>query len=379
MTTTGDLFSLPNELLVYVLTHLDDADIVQVRFVCRRLGSNSIDEFGRRYFRHLKVLRNERSIARLQKIAKLTNLNRYVRNITISGELSEKEICNHSKRWHQDLANAVQGFPNLEIFEISNFNSAITAEASGEISRGKKICSCILSVAIQLFRTPRRSTKSKLKLGISVDDQSPYNHLFDPRTPSWKTTSAPNVSSLKLITHDGDDHNWEIDLLDSLGELQHFDIEGNMPDSTWAKLSWPMLKTMELKDLDLPNDGLITFIVRHSATLSSASLVNITVLDGTWEEALQKVTEMKQLCHVHLIDLYQTESSTEAPDSLKVNFPEMESEVVLNDSGDVGIASKVFRHDFWTTSLPGDSTHLVDLRLVSAAVDGKIKYEQGRW
>ena len=137
-----------------------------------------------------------------------------------------------------------------------------------------------------------------------------------------------------------------------------------------------MLNTMELKDLYLPNNDFVTFILRHSTTLSSVALVDVTVREGTWEESLQKVTGMKQLRHVHLVDLYQMDPSAEAPDSLKPNFPEMEPEVVLNDSDDIGVAAEDFHHHFWAT-LAGDLTYLVDLRLVKAAVKGEIECEQG--
>jgi hypothetical protein len=371
MTTTSVLFSLPDELLLHIMVHVDNANIVRVRLVCRRLEKLAIEEFRRRFLSHLLVLHDKRSVAKLQTIARQERLNRYVRNITISGRLSEGEMRNQSERcinWHQDHASAIQGFPNLELFTIDNI-----------LSHGEEVCSCIFSVAIKVFQSLGLSTEPRLNLAISADDASPYTHLFDPRAQSWKDFSALKVSSLTLVTREEGDNTWEADLLYSLRNLQHCNIEGNVPYPTWAELSWPMLNTMELKNLYLPNIDFVAFIVRHSTTLSSIALANVTVREGTWEEPLQKVAGMKQLRHVHLIELYQMDPSAEAPDSLKPNFPEVEPEVVLNDSDDISIAAEVFRHHFRTATSTDDSTYLVDLRLVKAAVEGEIGYEQGHW
>jgi hypothetical protein len=282
---------------------------------------------------------------------------------------------------HQDLTRAIQGFPELKIITIDNLNLAITTDASEEFSHGKEICSCILSGATQVFQSLRLSTEPRLNLRISVDDASPYTHLFDPRVQSWKEYFAPKVSSLALVTHDGGDHTWELDFLDSLRNLQHFDIEGNVPDLTWAKLSWHMLSTTELRDLYLPTDGFIAFIMRHSTTLSSVGLEEITLYGGTWVDPLQKVIEMKQLSRLSLCSLYQMDSSAKVPDSFELSFPAMKREVELLDRNDFGIAAEILNHHFWITTSdePGDTRYLVDLRLVKAFVDGEIEFQHGQW
>lgn len=158
-------------------------------------------------------------------------------------------------------------------------------------------------------------------------------------------------------------------------------MEGNVPDSTWAMFAWPMINTVELEDLCVSMDIFVTFIRKHSTTLWSVALIDITVLQGTWLEPPKEVTKVNKMCHVYLLNLYRINSSGEVSDSLETNLPEMEPEVLLNDSDDVEVASEVFRHHFWTSTsnLPGDPRHLVDLRLVSAAVDGEKGYGHGHW
>jgi hypothetical protein len=73
----------PVDLLVYV----DNAKIVQMRLVCKRLEKAAVDEFERRFLNHLLVLHDERSVAKLQTIARQDRLNRYFRKSSISGEL----------------------------------------------------------------------------------------------------------------------------------------------------------------------------------------------------------------------------------------------------------------------------------------------------
>jgi hypothetical protein len=94
MTTTGNLFLLPNELLLYVLVYIDNATIVQVRLVCRDLEKVAIEEFGRCFLNYLLVLHDERSVEKLRRIARQNRLNCYVRNIRISGELPNRELRN---------------------------------------------------------------------------------------------------------------------------------------------------------------------------------------------------------------------------------------------------------------------------------------------
>jgi hypothetical protein len=81
-----------------------------MRLVCKRLEKAAVDEFGRRFLNHLLVLHDERSVAKLQTIARQDRLNRRFRKSSISGELSKEEMRNQSERcmnWHQDLASVI--------------------------------------------------------------------------------------------------------------------------------------------------------------------------------------------------------------------------------------------------------------------------------
>ncbi|KAF2785797.1 hypothetical protein K505DRAFT_368793 [Melanomma pulvis-pyrius CBS 109.77] len=157
-------------------------------------------------------------------------------------------------------------------------------------------------------------------------------------------------------------------------------MEGYIPDPTWDNLSWPLLHTLELNDLFLSSNSFVGFITRHDKTLSSLALMRIGISGGTWEEPLQEVTKMKQLCHFHLIDLFQPAPSVEDPHSfelIELIDTKIGTEVVLGNKDDINLATEVFRHKFWTTEL--DSEYLVDLRLVRAVVEGEISYKNGRW
>ena len=387
MTTNSKLLSLPNELLLHVLANLDNADIAKVRIVCRHLNSISIDEFGQRCCRHLLVMHHERSVTNLQTLASHPRLKCYVQNITVTGTLSKEDMRNQLElcaNWHQDLASTIQRFPTLKTFTIDNLSSAIASILLENSICGEETCSCIFRVATKVFQSPCQSNKLKLNLWISANDAQPYVHLFDPKATSWTDKSASKVSSLRLVTSEEGDNTWEVDLLHSVQNLQHFNLEGSIPDPTWEVLSWPTLNTMELKDLHLPNSGFVAFIMKHNTTLSSVSLVDVTVLEGTWLAPLLKITELKEgvrkICHVHLINLYQTNSSAEVP-ALELNFLEMEPELVLNDSDDIDVAAEAFRLHFCTTSpnVLSDSMYMVDFRHAKAAVEGQIQYENGHW
>ena len=373
------LLSLPDELVLHVLTYLDNADVLQIRRVCGDLETKSIHAFGFRYFRHLLVTHHERSVARLQSVATQSRLVRHVRSITISGELSEGDLRIEWERcssWHHKLASAIQGVPNLDMLTIDNLPPAMASKTSGISGHPANICSCIFSVAIKTLQNLILSNEPGLTLRISANGAWPY---IQPSDPLWKDNSALKVSSLMLVTRDEGDNTWETNLLYSVQNLEHFNMEGNVPDPTWAKLSWPMLNTVELKDLWVPNDGFVAFVMRHSTTLSSVSLTDITILEGTWLEPLRKVTEMNKLHHVHLINLYQTDCSGEVSATFENNFSEMEPEVVLDSSDDIAVADEAFCHHFWTCASehPGHGRHLVDFRFLRAALDGEIECEHG--
>lgn len=231
------LLTLPDELLLHILTYLDNAESLQVRHVCRDLVSRSIDAFGFRYFRHLLVTHRERSVARLQSVATQSRLVRHIRNITISGELSGEDLRIESERcanWHHNLASAIQGVPNLDMLTIDNLSPAIASKTSGVSGNPADICSCILSVAIKTFQNLILSNEPRLTLWISANGAWPYIQTFDPL---WKDDSALKVSSLMLVIRDEGDNTWETDLLYSIQNLEHFNMEVNVPDPTWAKLS----------------------------------------------------------------------------------------------------------------------------------------------
>lgn len=203
----------------------------------------------------------------------------------------------------------------------------------------------------------------RINLSISANgDAQPYVGLFNPKSQLWEDNFAAKFSTLGLATYEEGNQTWEADLLYSIQNLRHLNMEGGIPNSTWRELSWPLLCDMELRDLSSPSDSFVAFIMRHNATLSDIALVNVEALDGTWEEPLQKVIETKQLRHLHLLNLYQTASSVTVPNSFELPFAEMESEVVLIGRDDIAIAADAFRYHFWTTvNVPNDGRYVVDL------------------
>jgi hypothetical protein len=209
----------------------------------------------------------------------------------------------------------------------------------------------MFSVAIAGLTKYKRPQEPSLNLWISADnDVKPYVDLLDPKSHLWENNVAAKVSFLKLVTCDEGNRTWEEDLLYSIPNLQHFNFEGNVPNSIWVKLSWPLLYTMELQDLFLPSDGFIVFMGYHAA-LSSVSLMRVGVLEGTWEEPLKKITEMKKLHHLHLLDLYKTAPSVGSSDPIKHLVPKMEPEVVLSDRDEINIAAETLHRHFWTANV----------------------------
>jgi hypothetical protein len=224
-----------------------------------------------------------------------------------------------------------------------------------------------------------RFQKLKLSLWITGErGRQPYNDLLDPKSQPWKNLAC-KLTFLRLEVFQDNNQDWNKDLLCSAQNLEHLIIVGdNVPDSTWPKLLWPALHTVELMDLTMTDDGpFINFIDRHNATIVSLALMNIELIDCTWEESLHKVFGLKQLSHVHLFYLTQARSSTEIPSSVERVCALMEQGVDLCDRDKVNTAAKVFRSHCWTSKTIGElGEYFVDWRVVRAVLEGRIGYEK---
>ncbi|KNG46965.1 hypothetical protein DDE82_008551 [Stemphylium lycopersici] len=281
---------------------------------------------------------------------------------TLGGQTPNQSTpCFDSQR---NPTSTIPGSPKLKVFKIGNLSS-----------HGETACGYTFSDAIKTFSDPRVPANPKLNLCISADDPSRNTHLLYPTAQLWKETFAPKVHSLNLVTHEGGDNTDEAVFLYSLSDLQYFTVEGKLPCWTWEILSWPMLNTMELRALTVPNKGFVTFIVRHSKTLSCITLEDVTVREDTWEEPLEKITGIKELSYVRLVDLYQHRLSAETSYSLKRDYLKMDSMVVFNNRDEIGMAAGVIRHSLSTTPSTSEEFDLVDFSRLKATVEVKIAHK----
>ena len=300
-------------------------------------------------------------------MAKPEKIASYVWHATIIRETLEGQTPNQSIPCFDSQRNptsTILGSPKLKVFKIDMISS-----------HEETACGYTLGGAIKTFNDPRLSANSRLNLCISAGDTSWNTHLFDPTAQLWKETFAPKVHSLNLVTHEGGDNTEEAGFLYSLSDLQYFNVEGKLPCWTWEILSWPMLNIMELRALTVPNEGFVTFMVRHSKTLSSITLEDVTVREGTWEEPLKEITGIKDLSYVRLVDLYQTHPSAETSYSLRRDCLKIDSVVVLNNRDKISMAARVICHLLSTTPSTSEEFDLVDFRQLKATVEGKIAYQ----
>jgi hypothetical protein len=411
------ILTLPDELFLNVLGHINDHGIKQIRLVCRSFESKSTDDFGDRYFRHLLVMHHARSVGILQGIANHPRWKNCVREITISGEIIKGDVPNKldsCANWYPNFISAIQQFPHLRMvaidnaslpffggdraadalrcgragFDASQIPDKTTEEGFYEFPEEELICNCIFRIALDALSKSTHLEKVELHLWIFVESES--QNLFDPRSSLWNDSFANRVNFLRLIvddtrlviddtrldTDDKISSTWVTDLLYCIPKLQHLGLCGEIRHMEWSKVSWSLLHAIELAHLTLPSDGFVKFIVAHSATLSFIALSYVKIQQGTWMKPLQKITKMDQLCRLDLSGLYQTTPSTQTANPLPAK--QEKACITIEGKTHIKLVAEVFRTYFWTIKL-GNETHKVDLRQLKAVVAGEITYKHGRW
>jgi hypothetical protein len=107
------ILDLPSEVLSNICEHLEDADLPQVRRGCRALRAHSTTFFGKRFFSHLAAILHPTSLTTLLEIARHKVLAKYVRQVSLSGELLGVHIVpDHDDeahiQLHMDLQKSVE-------------------------------------------------------------------------------------------------------------------------------------------------------------------------------------------------------------------------------------------------------------------------------
>lgn len=85
------ILDLPAELVGAVCEQLDDATLVAIRQVSRAFRDHSYTAFGTYFFHHLVVILHPISLSRFLDICRHDKLSKYVRKVTVSGELLAEE------------------------------------------------------------------------------------------------------------------------------------------------------------------------------------------------------------------------------------------------------------------------------------------------
>lgn len=83
-TTTTDLLSLPQELLIMVVVATDHNDLLSLRLTCKKLESASRDTFALQFFTNRRIVVLENSVKALSDITKHEFFASYLDTISIN-------------------------------------------------------------------------------------------------------------------------------------------------------------------------------------------------------------------------------------------------------------------------------------------------------
>lgn len=93
---------LPPELISSICFHLDDKEVLRIRYVGCALNEDSVPILGRRLFSHLIVILHPVSLAALLGIAKHPQFSRYVEQVTVCGDRLGYEVLDRGARYEDE-------------------------------------------------------------------------------------------------------------------------------------------------------------------------------------------------------------------------------------------------------------------------------------
>ncbi|KAF1848664.1 uncharacterized protein K460DRAFT_259883, partial [Cucurbitaria berberidis CBS 394.84] len=326
------ILALPAELISSVCAFLEDDDLVNIRCVCRVLKAHSTTAFGTRFFCHLIAILHPTSLAVLLELSRHEILSKYVRKVTISGELlghsifplqtdmpshlSLQKSIENSGLDYLILLEAFKALQNLEVVGI-DVGSFHAAEEFGFCDHGVR-CG-----RVQLY---------KENVGIDHNEAMGNSRVYDPVLRALHSANVHERVELSLMFHPSSEEDWPVSFFDvqsllwtksfaprlrdlySLGlvdskwintlmhsatDLRELHLQGDhdlisLPTSN--KISqWPEFRKLELDELLLQHRDFVPFLREHGPTLEYLHLQGIGFPDGNWIEPLEIIESMPKL------------------------------------------------------------------------------------
>ncbi|KAF2853817.1 hypothetical protein T440DRAFT_290451 [Plenodomus tracheiphilus IPT5] len=431
------ILNLPPEIVGNICECLDDIDLLHVRRVCKAVEAHSSTAFGKRFFHHLVAILHPTSLTTLLEIARHNVLSKFVRKVTMSGELIGQTIrsLDNDEQRHAGMQKSVanSGLDTMiltEVFralksiqvvsiDMGSFNNA---EYFGVDEEGLKcgrlhmhihpknpeydhtatdfsVSNRIYGIVLEALHQARISENDRLELLFSPNEHGdgPLS-FFDLTSAEWINFLSKKVQK---ISYGGFmDPRWVADLLRTTPNIHEFYLGGfesivTLPISTVGTCHWARLRRLGLDELYLWHNEFKSLLYRHYGTLEHLHLQEVGLAGGTWVEPLEIIRDMKQLGFLFLNGLLESTSyhtSGQSFDQYEDPDDSDSGEMLLGlDYEDIQIAMNALLNDLATKSLGiehiiAESTvdetcfhQKVDLRKAVAANEGRIRFFAGKW
>ncbi|KAI4659375.1 uncharacterized protein J4E78_005802 [Alternaria triticimaculans] len=337
------ILDLPSELFSSVCNHLDIGSLLSIRLVSRGISDRSTFTFGTRSLVHLVALPRFDSLSVLLHFARHKKYSRYVKTISISGEIGGSPSIPYVgmplSTAEDMLTEAFRNFENLETIRIDSFSyvhihyrspKAIGLRCgpmwllSGQLRCDFSALSHLFKVVIESIRRANICDKIYLDLNLLVQEASQYNNfsnspiqteLFDLGSPFWKERLSLKVRKVELVPTVTS--GWASDLAASCPDLKELKLRGHdgrisFDNNHGSVHVWQHLQVLILKDVHLDNTAIVDFLKAHHGTLTHLNLTLVFLDNGTWADILQTIHDLPALESLRLSSLGQSVPYTTA-------------------------------------------------------------------
>jgi hypothetical protein len=356
------------------------------------------------------------SLTTLLEIASHSDLSKFVRKLTISGEqiggiivldgddergLEDLQMSmEHSGLDRMILSEVFHKFSGLSAVRIDNEsyhrNAPLVRAArcgsryifdgyeaydKGSVQRGWNRA---FDVVFSCLRNAGLAGKVHIEVEATVMTvASQNNNFFDPTSADWNNNFAAKVQFIGLsgqLTS-----RWTLDLLQSATNLQSLEIiiadeivQLSHPDT--GLFIWLNLLRLVLDDIECHGQTLIDFLAMHKETLCNLYLQGVLFVTGSWREPLRIMAEMPNLKYFYLCDPYESTLTSQVGDSFDRFYDFSNFDVHnlhLHSNAAIRVALGALLFDFRTSSHKHTELYRLDFRLAHAVLDVRAEIRDG--
>ena len=419
------ILDLPPELIGNVCDYVGRYDLQRLRLSCKALKAHSITSFGTRFFDHLIAFLHPLSLGVLLEISRHTDLSKFVKRITISGEkLRRCTTKNDELLLSMQTTMGKSGLDILMLTEIfkslHNLASAQIDTSSYQYNNHIQGLRCGYS-SLMPFGRPEgdfgpfveeehgytrvfKSVFQALELAgaherVLLDlclyhlfDDGEEIRFFDTDGALWVNSLSRNVRKLAFLCETNTP--WCQDLLKSTPNIENLTAEVNgdtfqLCHPNGDMFHWPKLRHLDLDDVTFSHVDLVAFLELHRSTVAELEFQGVNIQGGSWMEPFQIMRQMPKL-KLLLMCLLYAQTPTASPVTnfdiygtpnlrgafyqstryLKGESVHLALDVLM---GDLSMTASGPRHD-WQRG-----RSFVDFRKVGAAMKGQLGLEGTDW